>query len=225
MNILGILNQHEINGCPVDQSCDTLSSLSLNGGKKVTKNGTSKHHHNNHSNNMISGSSSSLSGSTSISITSPVDHQLTVILPPVEMSLEEQRALGYMPLRDDYEREYKNDAESLISNIMLASQQLVYVPVKSEPMIKSEPDVGELNEEQLDYELKFNLIDIYRERLKDRTKYKKIARDYGLVNSASALINNYTKYLNGLVPTFNATECTGPGRKKKYNCFNDREMM
>jgi hypothetical protein len=29
---------------------------------------------------------------------------LTILLPPIEMSIEEQRALGYMSLRDDFER-------------------------------------------------------------------------------------------------------------------------
>lgn len=48
----------------------------------------------------------------------------TVLLPPIEMSLEEQRALGYMPLRDDFEREYKNDGEQLLSNLNIANNQL-----------------------------------------------------------------------------------------------------
>ena len=40
------------------------------------------------------------------------------------MSNEEQRALGYMPLRDDFEREYKNNAESLLSNLTIANNQI-----------------------------------------------------------------------------------------------------
>jgi hypothetical protein len=32
------------------------------------------------------------------------DSDITVLLPPIEMSTEEQRALGYLPLRDDFER-------------------------------------------------------------------------------------------------------------------------
>ena len=49
----------------------------------------------------------------------------TVLLPPIEMSPEEQRALGYMPLRDDFEREYKNDGEQLLSNLNIANNQLL----------------------------------------------------------------------------------------------------
>ena len=51
----------------------------------------------------------------------------TVLLPPLEMAIEEQRVLGYMPLRDDFEREYKNDAETLLSNLSIANNQIVYL--------------------------------------------------------------------------------------------------
>ena len=47
----------------------------------------------------------------------------TVLLPPLEMSLDEQRVLGYMPLRDDFEREYKNDAETLLSNLSISNHR------------------------------------------------------------------------------------------------------
>ena len=51
----------------------------------------------------------------------------TVLLPPLEMSLDEQRVLGYMPLRDDFEREYKNDAETLLSNLSISNQQIIFL--------------------------------------------------------------------------------------------------
>ena len=56
-------------------------------------------------------------------------HELTttVLLPPLDMSVDEQRVLGYMPLRDDFEREYKNDAETLLSNLSIANNQLVFL--------------------------------------------------------------------------------------------------
>ncbi|KXJ10245.1 Transcriptional adapter 2-beta [Exaiptasia diaphana] len=43
----------------------------------------------------------------------------TLLHPPeqVEMSTAEQTELGYMPLRDDFEKEYDNDAETLISGL------------------------------------------------------------------------------------------------------------
>ena len=51
----------------------------------------------------------------------------TVLLPPLEMSLDEQRVLGYMPLRDDFEREYKNDAETLLSNLSIRNKQIIFL--------------------------------------------------------------------------------------------------
>jgi hypothetical protein len=179
-----------------------------------------------------------------------------VLLPPVDMSIEEQRALGYMPLRDDFEREYKNDAENLISNLFVANNQLTYMnsqpinisttttPVKRElsfepkfsqngivsntaasanlssfsssftfsasssttntlfsstlvgASLTSSPShsssSNEISDDAVDLELKLALIQMYREALVERQRFKKIARDYGLINNASALINNYS---------------------------------
>lgn len=95
------------------------------------------------------------------------DSEITILLPPIEMSLEEQRALGYMPLRDDFEREYKNDAEALISNLAMSAAE----------------------DDDTDLEIKLALIKMYRECLFERQRLKKIARQYGLINNASALIN------------------------------------
>ena len=102
---------------------------------------------------------------------SNVDHtkesEITILLPPIEMSPEEQRALGYMPLRDDFEREYKNDAETLLSNLVMSPTE----------------------DDETDVEIKLTLIKMYRQCLAERQRLKKIARQYGLINNASALIN------------------------------------
>jgi transcriptional adapter 2-beta len=95
------------------------------------------------------------------------DSEITILLPPIEMSLEEQRALGYMPLRDDFEREYKNDAETLLSNLVMSATE----------------------DDETDVEVKLTLIKMYRQCLAERQRLKKIARQYGLINNASALIN------------------------------------
>jgi hypothetical protein len=81
---------------------------------------------------LISSSSSSSSAAAAASTTttgikreiSSSQLTTTVLLPPIEMSLEEQRALGYMPFRDDFEREYKNNAETLLSNLTIANNQI-----------------------------------------------------------------------------------------------------
>ncbi len=143
------------------------------------------------------------------------------------MSLEEQRALGYMPLRDDFEREYKNDAEALISNLTVANHQLAFLDQPREQQIEIEIFSGaeEINEDQVDFDLKLNLIEMYRECLQERARFKKIAREYGLINNASALINNYNKFINGLSTTLNLGEGVRDGRKRKYSTINDKEMM
>ncbi|CAF0883827.1 unnamed protein product [Brachionus calyciflorus] len=148
------------------------------------------------------------------------DLQTTVLLPPIEMSLEEQRALGYMPLRDDFEREYKNDAESLVSNLAIANNQLQYLFKENKSNQIADDD------DQIDFNLKLTLIKIYRECLKERQHHKKLAREYGLINNASALINNLNKTSNsttnsndlGFVSEIHATLPPVPsvGRPKKH---------
>jgi hypothetical protein len=141
------------------------------------------------------------------------------------MSAEEQRALGYMPLRDDFEREYKNDAETLLSNLSIANNQIVFLnksianlglnlkeasslaaPATSslnQPCVSSSSSSLESssttladNDDAIDYYLKLSLIHMYRECLIERQRFKKIAREYGLINNATALINNHNKVLN-----------------------------
>ena len=34
----------------------------------------------------------------------PLSPSLSAVLPPIELSIQEQQELGYMPLRDDFER-------------------------------------------------------------------------------------------------------------------------
>lgn len=83
---------------------------------------------------------------------------LTVAPMRVDLSKEEGLELGYMPLRDDFEREYDNTAETLISKL-----------------------VATHNDEPIEADLKFAQVEIYNKRLKDRALRKKIAREYGLV--------------------------------------------
>ncbi|KAI1288313.1 Transcriptional adapter 2-beta [Halotydeus destructor] len=83
----------------------------------------------------------------------------TPLVPLAELSYAEQTHLGYMPNRDDYEREYDNEAESLISTLAVNTN----------------------DDEEVDLDLKLAHVDMYRRRLADRSKMKSLARDYGLV--------------------------------------------
>ena len=154
-----------------------------------------------------------------ISLSSSDEMATTVLLPPLEMSIDEQRVLGYMPLRDDFEREYKNDAETLLSNLSIANQQLIFL--NNTHNILNNFNGGD-DTDAIDFYLKLTLIKMYRECLCERGRFKKIARDYGLINNATALINsharvmsNHTMYYNSSLVYFNHKTANS-----YYNSFN-----
>jgi hypothetical protein len=95
-----------------------------------------------------SGSSSSLSPS----LTTPLQ-----AIPA--LSLLEQQHLGYMPKRDDFEREFDNEVEMLISTLRINPH----------------------DEDELDVDLKVAHIDMYNRRLRERFRKKAVVRDYALV--------------------------------------------
>lgn len=68
------------------------------------------------------------------------------------MKLEhaEQLELGYLPLRDDFEREYDNDAETLISGLVVGPE-----------------------DEELDKAIKLAHMDSYSRRLQERNRRKR----------------------------------------------------
>ncbi|KAI5945912.1 Transcriptional adapter 2-beta [Manis javanica] len=74
------------------------------------------------------------------------------------ISAAEQQQLGYMPLRDDYEVEYDQDAETLISGLSV-----------------------NYDDEDVEVELKRAHVDMYVRKLRERQRRKNIARDYSLV--------------------------------------------
>ncbi|XP_023212956.1 transcriptional adapter 2-beta-like [Centruroides sculpturatus] len=89
----------------------------------------------------------------------PLSPSLSIPLPPLELTTQEQQELGYLPNRDDFEKEYDNEAESLTSNLVINN-----------------------DDDEVDTALKLALISIYTTRLEERLKRKKIAREFGLVN-------------------------------------------
>lgn len=127
------------------------------------------------SNNILNQSIINTNPSSSSTNSTSTDYSATVLLPPIEMSADEQRALGYMPLRDDFEREYKNDAETLLSNLALANNQLVYLnkSTSNNAQDTSELDAESNSDDAIDYDLKLTLIHMYRECLMERQRFKK----------------------------------------------------
>ena len=104
-----------------------------------------------------SGSSSSLSPS----LTTP----LTAI---PALSLLEQQLLGFMPKRDDFEREFDNEVEMLISTLRINPH----------------------DEDDLDVDLKVAHIDMYNRRLRERFRKKAVVRDYALVTQFYKSLEN-----------------------------------
>jgi len=89
---------------------------------------------------------------------SPLSPGLNTTASTLELTAEEQQQLGYLPHRDDFEREYENDAESHISTLII------------------NPD-----DEDIDIDLKLAQIDVYSNKVKERLRRKRIAKDYTLV--------------------------------------------
>lgn len=90
----------------------------------------------------------------------PLSPSMSTIVPPADLAPHEQKALGYMPLRDDYEREFNNVAESSISSLR-----------------------HEVEDDELDMEFKAAFVDMYRQNIRDRFKMHKIAKNHGVVTS------------------------------------------
>ncbi|XP_072929904.1 transcriptional adapter 2B isoform X2 [Epargyreus clarus] len=83
---------------------------------------------------------------------------------PLAVTPDEAAQLGYMSNRDDFEREHDHEAEHLISTLSL-----------------------NVDDDELDVALKLSQVDIYTRRLRERTRRKRLVRDYQLV---SVFFNN-----------------------------------
>lgn len=94
-------------------------------------------------------------------IEGPLSNILIQSLPPINhLTPAQQQQLGYMANRDDFEREYDNEVESLVAALTMN--------------IKDEDD--------LDRDMNLAYIDIYNRRLAERLRRKYIVRQYELVN-------------------------------------------
>lgn len=88
----------------------------------------------------------------------PLGHLLTQRLPPIDVTPEEAKQLGYMPFRNVFEREYDPTAEQLVSSLSLNQE-----------------------DDDIDLILKLAQVDIYTRRLRERTRRKRIVRDFQLI--------------------------------------------
>lgn len=79
---------------------------------------------------------------------------------PNQISLHESIMLGYMPKRDDFEAEFDNHGESLVSQL-------------NDPT----PE-----EDELDLSLKVAHIEMYKNKLRERERRKKVSREHQLIS-------------------------------------------
>nr|CAG4643920.1 EOG090X058A [Lepidurus arcticus] len=88
----------------------------------------------------------------------PLSPTITAKLPPLQIQTDEAMLLGYMPHRDDFEKEHDNDAELVISHLTISHAE----------------------DEDLDLALKLAHVDMYVRKLRERTRRKRVVRDYQL---------------------------------------------
>nr|CAG4641657.1 EOG090X058A [Eurycercus lamellatus] len=89
----------------------------------------------------------------------PLSPSITSRLPPLAIQPEETLELGYMPQRDDFEREHDNEAEAIVSHLAMNH-----------------------DDEDIDLALKLAQVDMYTRRLRERARRKRVARDFQLVS-------------------------------------------
>lgn len=77
----------------------------------------------------------------------------------IDIPQSELDALGYLPKRDDYEKEFDNDAEALIANLF----------------------IGAPDEDELERKFKFAQVDMYQRRLIQRFRKKAIVKENDLL--------------------------------------------
>lgn len=89
----------------------------------------------------------------------PLSPLITARLPPLDVTPEEARQLGYMMHRDDYDREFDMAAEQLVTSLQLNVHE----------------------DSNTEIALKLAQVDMYTRRLRERARQKRVVRDYQLV--------------------------------------------
>ncbi|TGZ66360.1 hypothetical protein CRM22_005356 [Opisthorchis felineus] len=111
--------------------------------------------------------------------------------PAVYMEVEDQQLLGYMPARGDFERDYDNDAESILCRLHPS-----------------------FSYDDLEDALKVAQVGIYMQRLRERQRRKEIAREHGLIAPILAFILN--KRLKKRIPwKKRAVSAPGTGPRRR----------
>jgi len=91
----------------------------------------------------------------------PLSPHLGSSLPNQPTGTEENIMLGYMPQRDDFDREWDNEAETCIAPLY----------------------INPVDDEEVDLALKLSQVDMYMRRLRERSRRKRVVRDFQVVQS------------------------------------------
>ncbi|KAH8855112.1 Transcriptional adapter 2-beta [Schistosoma japonicum] len=124
------------------------------------------------------------------------DHTNHMMLSPTQPShstcidTEDQQLLGYMPNRGDFERDYDNDAESILCRLHPS-----------------------FSHDDLEDALKVAQVNIYMQRLRERQRRKEIACDHALIPHILASILN--KRIKRRVPVRTVTKEHTPSKSKR----------
>lgn len=89
----------------------------------------------------------------------PLSPHLASSLPNQPTGTEENIILGYMPQRDDFDREWDNEAEHCIAPLY----------------------INPVDDEEVDLALKLSQVDMYMRRLRERSRRKRVVRDFQVV--------------------------------------------
>ena len=105
------------------------------------------------------------------------------------LTSHESILLGYLPIRDDFEVEYDNEAESLVSH-------LIHLPNSSQSGTQSQASRGSTEggpgggeglalegDLDLENELKVAQVEMYKSRLRQRERRKKVVRGHTLISN------------------------------------------
>ncbi|KAA0195407.1 Transcriptional adaptor 2 (Ada2) [Fasciolopsis buskii] len=108
--------------------------------------------------------------------------------PMIHVEVEDQQLLGYMPARGDFERDYDNDAESILCRLHPS-----------------------FSHDDLEDALKVAQVGIYMQRLRERQRRKEIAREHGLIAQILAFILN-KRFKKRVLPLKETTPARKRGR-------------
>ena len=115
--------------------------------------------------------------------------------PPTNLTTHEAIMLQYLPIRDDFEVQYVNEAESLVSQLQyqpslpststaqqIGNKGIAQGPTNSSGLLGSNGLSLVDDDDSVDQELKLAHIEMYKMKLRERERRRRVAREHQLIN-------------------------------------------